>query len=187
MNALHPFAGSSIAVFGAGSVGLSAVLGAVVCGCATIIAVDINDDRLKFAKELGATHTINPAQTDPVAEIQKITGSGVLYSLECTGLPGVFRQAVDCLTLTGVCGFIGVAPIGTEVSLDMNGILFGRTVRGIIEGDAVPDIFIPRMIDLYAQGRFPFDKMIRFYKFEEINKAVEDSETGEVLKPVLQF
>ena len=187
MNALHPYAGSSIAVFGAGSVGLSAVLAAAVCGCAIIIAVDINEDRLKFAKQLGATHTINPQNTDPIAEIQKITGSGVLYSLECTGLPKVFRQAVDCLTLTGVCGFIGVAPLGTEVSLDMNGILFGRTVRGIIEGDSIPDIFIPRMVDLYAQGRFPFDKMITFYKFDEINKAAEDSEKGKVLKPVLRF
>lgn len=186
MNALHPRAGSSIAVFGAGSVGQSAILGAVVCGCTTIVAVDINAERLKVAQELGATHTINPDKTDPIKEIQKITGAGVEYSLECTGYPKVFRQAVDALSRMGVCGLIGVAPHGTEVSLDMETILNGRTVRGIVEGDSIPDIFIPKMIELYKQGRFPFDRMIQFYPLDQINKAAEDSEKGRVLKPVLR-
>jgi aryl-alcohol dehydrogenase len=183
---LHPRAGSSIAVFGAGSVGQSAILGAVVCGCTTIVAVDINAERLKMAREFGATHTINANKTDPVQEIQKITGAGVEYSLECAGNAKVFRQAVDSLARIGVCGLIGVAPSGTEVSLDMEVILNGRTVRGIVEGDSVPDIFIPRLIELYKQGRFPFDRMINFYPFDQINKAVEDSEKGKVLKPVLR-
>lgn len=186
MNALHPKPGASIAVFGVGSVGVSAILGAVVSGCAKIIAVDIKPQRLKFAKEMGATHTVD-AGSDPVTAIQEITGGGVEFSLDCTGIPSVLRQAVDCLTLTGVCGLIGVAPLGTEVALDMNSILFGRTVRGIIEGDSIPDIFIPRMIELYRQGRFPFDKMIRFYEFDDINRAAEESESGLVLKAILRM
>ncbi|MBB3175350.1 aryl-alcohol dehydrogenase [Endobacter medicaginis] len=186
MNALKPEAGSSIAIFGAGSVGLSAVMAARVVGCATIVVVDLNDDRLALAKELGATHTINGGKGDTVAAIQEVTGGeGVQYSLECTGLPKVVRQAVDALRLTGVCGTIGVAPLGTEVALDMNTILFGRTVRGIIEGDSVPDIFIPRLVALWQQGRFPFDKLIRKYKLSEIDTAAHESEIGAVLKAVL--
>ena len=186
MNALKPGAGTSIAIFGAGSVGLSAVMAARVVGCTTIAVVDINESRLALAKELGATHAINGASQDAVKEIQAITGEGVQYSLECTGLPKVVRQAVDCLRLTGVCGVIGVAPLGTEFSLDMNAILFGRTVRGIIEGDSVPDVFIPQLVDLWAQGRFPFDKLVRFYPLEKINDAVQASERGEVLKAVVR-
>lgn len=186
MNALHPKPGSSIAIFGMGSVGLSAILGAVVCGCAKIIGIDVNQTRLDFARELGATHIINPKEADPIKAIQEITGSGVDCSLECTGIPQVFRQAVDSLTLTGICGLVGVAPLGTEASFDMNSILFGRAIRGIIEGDSIPDIFIPRLVELYKQGRFPFDRLITFYSLDKINKAVEDSEKGRVLKPVLR-
>lgn len=186
MNALKPGAGSSIAVFGTGSVGLSAILAAVACGCATIVAVDIHAERLKIAQQFGATHTINSDHTDPVAEIQKFTGTGVEYSLECVGIPKVLRQAVDALTVTGVCGLIGVSPLGAEVSLDMHNILDGRTIRGIVEGDSIPDIFIPQMIQLYKQGRFPFDRMITFYPLDQINQAAEDSEKGRVLKPVLR-
>jgi aryl-alcohol dehydrogenase len=185
INALKPGAGSSIAIFGAGSVGLAAVMAARVAGCATIIAVDLNDTRLELARELGATHVVNAAG-DAVEAIHAITGEGVQYSLECTGLPVVVRQAVDCLRLTGVCGIIGVAPLGTEIALDMNGLLFGRTVRGIIEGDSIPDIFIPQLVALWRQGRFPFDRLITFYPLSEIEAAAHASERGEVLKAVLR-
>lgn len=185
INALEPGAGSSIAIFGAGSVGLSAVMAARIVGCATIIASDIDEHRLALARELGATHTINAKEQNPVEAILALTGEGVQYSLECTGLPAVVRQAVDSLRLTGVCGVIGVAPLGTEISLDMNGILFGRTVRGIIEGDSVPQNFIPRLVDLFAEGRFPFDRLIRTYPMDRIQEAVSASESGEVLKAVL--
>lgn len=93
---------------------------------------------------------------------------------------------MDSLTLTGVCGLIGVSPVGTECAIDMNSIMFGRSLRGIIEGDSVPDVFIPRLVELYKQGRFPFDKLITFYKLEDINKAVEDTEQGKVIKAVLR-
>jgi aryl-alcohol dehydrogenase len=186
INALKPEAGTSIAIFGAGSVGLAAVMAAKVVGCTTIVAIDLQEQRLELARELGATHIVN-ASEPAVEQIQAITGGeGVQYSLECTGLAAVARQAVDSLRLSGTCGIIGVAPLGTEVSLDMNGLLFGRTVRGIIEGDSVPDIFIPQLIELWRQGRFPFDKLIRFYPLSDIQEAAEASERGEVLKAVLR-
>jgi len=187
MNMLQPRPGASIAVFGVGPVGMSAVLAAVVCGCTTIIAVDIIPDRLKKAKEFGATHTINAGEVNPVEAIQDITGGGADFTLECVGNPQVLRQAVDALPRCGVCGLLGVVPPGTEVSLDMDLIMNGRTVRGVIEGDAIPDLFIPKLIELYSQGRFPFDGMITFYPFEEINQAVEDMEEGRVIKPVLKL
>jgi len=187
MNVLRPRPGASIAVFGVGPVGMSAILGAVVVGCTTIIAVDINPERLKMAKELGATHTVNAAKEDPVEAILEMTGGGAEFSLECVGNPRVLRQAVDVLPRLGVCGLLGVVPPGTEVSLDMDLIMNGRTVKGILGGDAIADLFIPKLIELYRQGRFPFDRLITFYPFDEINKAVEDMQKGQVIKPVLRF
>lgn len=187
LNALRPRAGSSIAVFGAGTVGLSAVMAARLCGCTPIIVVDPLPARRELARELGATHVIDPRAESPVEAIRTITGSGALFSLECTGLPAVVRQAVDSLTLTGVCGVMGVSPLGTEISLDLNGILFGRALRGIIEGDSVPDEFIPRLCRLFQEGRFPFDRLVTPFAFEDIQEAVEASERGSVVKAVLKL
>ncbi|MFC1532404.1 NAD(P)-dependent alcohol dehydrogenase [Thermodesulfobacteriota bacterium] len=187
INTFQTKPGSSIAVFGVGTVGMSAILASVVCGCTTIIAVDLHSNRLDIAKEVGATHTINASDTDPVEAIMDITGGGAEYTLECVGNPKVLRQAVDSLALRGICGLLGVVPPGTEVSLDMDRIMNGRTVKGIIEGDSIPDLFIPKLIELYSQGRFPFDRLITFYPFDEIKKAVADMEAGLVIKPILRL
>jgi len=186
INSLRPAAGSSIAIFGCGSVGLAAVMAAKVVGCTGIIAIDLLPQRLQLASELGATHTINPGQADVIEQIRQIKTDGVDYSLECIGLAPVLRQAVDVLNNTGVCGLVGAAPPGAECSLDMNSIMFGRTLRGIIEGDSVADIFIPQLIELYQQGRFPFDRLITYYDLADIDKAAHDMEQGLVLKPVVR-
>jgi aryl-alcohol dehydrogenase len=187
LNVLQPEAGTAIAVFGTGAVGASAIMGAAVAGCTTIIGIDVEQGPLELARELGATHTINSTETDVGEEIANITG-GVNYAIETTAAPEVARQAVDALAPLGVCGLVGAAPLGTEFSLDMNDILIpGKTVCGIVEGDSVPDVFIPRLIELYNQGRFPFDRLIEFYDLQEINRAAENSEQGTVLKPVLRM
>lgn len=186
-NSLHVKVGSSIAVFGLGSVGLSAVMAANVSGCSTIIGIDINPERLKTAKFLGATHTINAEKDDPVSVIKEIFSYGVNYSIESTANPKVFRQAVDSLGRLGVCGLVGGAPLGTQVTFDMNSILFGRTIRGIIEGDSVPDFFIPQLVNLYLQGQFPIDHLITFYDLNQINQAADDLINGRVIKPVLRM
>lgn len=188
LNSLRPEQGSSIVVFGAGAVGLSAVMAAVVAECSTIIAVDLNAQRLQLADKLGATSTIDARSTDVVARIRELTGGiGSDYALETTGVPAVLRQAADALNQGGTCGLIGAAAIGTEAALDMSSLLFGRSVRGIIEGDSVPDEFIPRLIELHQQGRFPFDELVRTYPFADIERAVADAESGTALKPVLTF
>lgn len=185
-NSLRCTPGSSLAAFGAGAVGMCAVMAARVAGCTTIIAVDMKDNRLRLAQELGATHIINAAVTDPVQEIRRITKGGVNYSFESTGVTKVIRQAVDALRPLGVCGMVGQVPPGDEVSLDPWTILLGRTLRGIIQGDAIPQILIPQIVDLYLQGRFPVDRLIEYYPLEEINKAAADSEQGAVIKAVLR-
>lgn len=186
LNSLHPTDGSSIAVFGAGGVGLSAVMAAKVADCATIIAVDLQPTRLELAAELGATHTLDGRDEDLVERITELTGGGVGYAVETTASPRVLRTAVDALGVGGTCGVVGAAPIGTEVALDMSSLLpFGRTVRGIVEGDSVPRLFIPRLYELYRAGRFPFDRLIKTYPFEAINQAAEDSERGRTVKPVV--
>lgn len=181
-------AGSSIAVFGTGSVGMSAVMASVVAGCTTIVAVDLHAQRLQQAEGLGATHGINASGGGVVARVQEITGgAGVDFAIETTGVPGVLRQAVDSLGFGGTCGHLGSTAPGTDVCLDMGGPLFGRSVRGIVQGDSVPGVFIPRLVDLFKRRRFPIDKLITSYPFEEINTAAEDSEKGVTLKPVLTF
>ncbi|MDR2187780.1 MAG: NAD(P)-dependent alcohol dehydrogenase [Azonexus sp.] len=184
INSLKPAAGSSIAVFGCGSVGLSAVMAAALVGCTRIIAVDPNAQRRALARELGATEAFDPTSDNVVEAIQK--SGGVDYSLECTAIPSVFRQAVDSLAVPGVCGLVGAAPLGTEVTLDMNSIMFGRTVIGIIEGQSVPDVFIPKLVELYRQGRLPLEKLVTFYRLDEIDQAARDSADGKVVKAILR-
>ncbi len=188
LNSFNPRAGSTIAIFGVGSVGLSAIMAARLCGCTTIIAADIQPQRLEMAKELGATHLINSKEEDPVERIQEITRGGTDYALECSGIDKVLRQAVDGLNKRGVCGIVGAPALGSEVELDINGLLVGgKKVIGLAEGDSVGDVFIPRLIDLYLQGKFPFDELIRYYNFKDINQAVADMESGKVIKPILRM
>ncbi|GLO13361.1 aryl-alcohol dehydrogenase [Pseudomonas putida] len=188
INALKVTPGSAFAAFGGGAVGLSAVLAAQVAGAATIIAVDVVPSRLALALELGATHVVNSREADPVAAIREITGGGVQFALESTGRPEVLRQAVDALGSRGALGVVGAPPLGTTAQFDVNDLLLGgKVIRGIVEGDSVPKKFIPELVNLYLQGRFAFDKLVRFYDFEQINQAAEDSEKGLTLKPIIRI
>lgn len=187
LNCLKPRQGSSIAIFGAGAVGMAAVMAAKIAGCATIIVVDLNDTRLELAIELGATHTINARSQDSVQGIKEIAPSGVDFSLECTSSPKVFRQAVDCLGTPGTCGLVGSSALGTEGTIDIGSFLFGRTLVGVVEGQSIPSEFVPQLIEYWQQGRFPFEKLVQFYDLEDINQAMTDSESGKVIKPILRM
>jgi aryl-alcohol dehydrogenase len=188
INALQIDVGQSLAVFGAGSVGLSAIMAARLVGAATIIAIDLIDARLDMARELGATHCIDAKTDNPVEAIHKIAGAGVDFSFETTGNLKVLRQAIDALAPRGTCGFVGASALGSEIAVDvMNIMTAGRKIHGIVEGESNPDVFIPRLIELYKQGRFPFDRLITFYPFAKINDAIHDSETGRTIKAVLRF
>ena len=188
MNALIVAPGTTFACFGAGAVGCSAIMAARAVGATTILAIDIVPSRLELAMELGATHAINSKQTNPVEAIRDITGGGVDYSLETSGPPGVLHQAIEALGSLGTCGIVGAPPLGTEVSFDVNNLMLpGKAIRGILEGESVPDIFIPQLIELNAQGRFPFEKLMKFYSLDQINQAAQDSERGGTIKPIIRL
>jgi aryl-alcohol dehydrogenase len=188
LNTLAVPSGASLAVFGTGAVGIAAVLAAAIAGCSTIIGIDLLPARLELARELGATDVIDARSSDPVAEIMRLSAHGVDYALETTGLPGVLRSAVDCLAPLGTVGVIGAPKLGTEVALDVNTILTGgRTVRGVVEGDSVPQLFLPALIRFWEQGRFPVERLITYYDFDAIEQAARDAQDGRTIKPVLRM
>jgi aryl-alcohol dehydrogenase len=188
LNVLRPPVGASLAVFGTGAVGLAAIAAGAVAGCATIIGVDVRPERLELAREFGATDVVDASTRDPVEAIIELTAGGATCSLEATGIPQALRQAVECTAPTGVCGVVGAPAFGTEVALDVNEILVqGRTIRGIVEGDSVPSVFLPMLVELWERGRFPVDRMMAFYDFDRIEEAVRDAESGSVVKPVLRM
>lgn len=165
LNRLKPEFGSSIVVYGAGAVGLSAVMAARIIGCQHIIAVDVHDNRLALAKEL--------------------TGGGSHYAVETTGVPPVVKQSLNALRPLGTVAVIGITP---EMNLDVHNDLMaeGKSMVGVIEGDSIPRVFIPQLITYFKAGQFPFDKLVKFYEFDQINQAFEDSASGVTIKPVLK-
>ncbi len=180
MNSLQVPKGASIAVFGTGAVGLAAVMAARLAGADPIIGVDIRPARLALALELGATHVIDNRHEDIAARIGEITGSGVDYVLEITGDAKLHQLAIDVLNPCGTVALIA-SPDG---ALALPG---GRKTLGIIQGDAVPQDFIPKLIGLYRAGRFPFDRLEEFYDFGDINQAIADAKGGHAIKPVLRI
>lgn len=188
MNSLEVSEGASFVVFGAGSVGLAGLMGAVVQGATTIIAVDLHDARLETARDLGATHVINAESDDIIGQIRKITGAGAQFALDTTGLPGVIRQAVDALAPKGKAAVLGAPVPGSEISFDYTDFMsLGKTLIGVVEGDSDRDHFIPHLVSLWKEGRFPFDKLVRFYEFDQINTAIADSQSGETIKPIVRM
>lgn len=188
INALKVTPASSFVTWGAGAVGLSAVLAAKVCGASIIIAVDIVESRLALAKELGATHVINSKTQDPVSAIKEITQGGINFALESTGRPEILKQGIDALGILGKIAVVGAPPLGTTAQFDVNDLLLsGKTILGVVEGSGAPKKFIPELVELFKQGQFPFDKLVKFYPFEDINQAALDSHQGITLKPIIKI
>lgn len=187
INALQVRPATSVVVFGGGGVGLAGAMAALASGATTVIVVDINEDRLALATKLGATHIINGTDNDVVEKIKEITGGGAHYAMDTTGNMKVVQASHQCLRIGGTTAMVGLSVPGTPVELEHMGILDGRNIIGVVEGAAVPQVFIPQLIDLYHAGKFPFDKMIKEYPFEKINEAFHDSHTGDTIKGVLVF
>ncbi|MEG0438130.1 MAG: NAD(P)-dependent alcohol dehydrogenase [Solibacillus sp.] len=186
INGLKPELRSSIAVFGTGAVGLAAMIAAKIEGCSTIIAIDIHDSRLELAKELGATHTINSKIDDPIARVQEITnGKGVNYSVETTGVSAVMKTALTVLSKGGVFAPVAISKNSLEVIPTGEITMASKSIIGVIMGDGIPQLSVPQLVEFYKEGRFPIDKLVKYYKFEDINQAAKDSVTGEVIKPIL--
>jgi aryl-alcohol dehydrogenase len=188
MNGLEPLPGEALAVFGVGTVGMSAIMAANLIGCEPIIAIDPVPERRDMALRLGAHHAIDPAAQDPVAGVIALTDAGALHALECTGIPAVFEQALACLAPRGTLGLIGAPPPGSHASVDLGNLLGkGIRIRGLIEGESQIDAFIPHLVELFQDGLLPIDKLVRFYELEQINEAVADSLEGRAIKPILRM
>lgn len=187
-NVLKPVTGSTVVVLGAGAVGLSAVMAAALTPATTIVAVDRVGERLSLARELGATHTVNAAEADLGEALAEITGGqGADGVVETTGNVGVLRQGVDALAARGTLVVVGAPPFGTEVALDVNGLLGGKQVVGLTLGDAETQTFIPALVRLVKEGRLPLHRLISTYPFGDIDQAVRDMGAGKAIKPVLTF
>ena len=187
LNSLKVNTGNSLVVFGAGSVGLSAIMAANIVGCNNLVAVDINNERLNIAQKLGATHIINSKNENVIDKINEITnGKGSDFSLETAGTETTFKNAIDCLSNLGTCGIVTTPLKGQMFPFSPTSILLGgKKLIGILMGSSIPEIFIPKLINLYIKGKLPFDTFVKYYKFNEINQAVEDSKKGKIIKPIL--
>ncbi|MFB7634801.1 NAD(P)-dependent alcohol dehydrogenase [Streptomyces sp. NPDC056149] len=185
LNVLRPPRGSSLAVFGAGSVGLSAVMTAAAEGC-RVIAVDPLPARRATALKLGATTALAPdTVADVAAEIRQHTDGGAHFALDTTGRPDVITQAIGALTQRGTLALVGV---GGRAEFDIMTVLTkGIRIRGVIEGDAAPADFIPQLITRYREGLLPLDEIITEFPFHDIERAAQAATTGEVIKPVLRL
>lgn len=189
LNELRPHAGSSVAVSGTGAVGLAAIMAARVVGATTIIAIDIHDARLALAKELGATDTINARSADTLKELLSMTRDrGVDYILDTTAVPQVLVNLAKALSIRGTLALVGAARPGTEAPFEVGSSLVrGWTFKTIVQGSSVPQDFIPRLVALWQQGRFPVERLTTTYKLQDINKAFDDSKSGATVKPVIVF
>jgi len=184
LNSLKVGQGQSFAVFGAGSVGLSAIMAARLAEASQIIAVEINPARRALALELGASAVIDPAREDPVAGVRELTGGGADFVLNTTEVRAVYLQGIAALGPQGTFGFVTWP--GGELGLDLSPVLLGgRRIQGIVQGDSEPGVFLPRLIEHHRQGRFPLEKLIAVYPFSEIATALHDSESGIAVKAVL--
>jgi S-(hydroxymethyl)glutathione dehydrogenase/alcohol dehydrogenase len=188
LNTAKVVPGSAVAVFGAGGVGLSAIQGALIAGARMIIAVDVFENKLAMARQLGATHIVDASSRDAVAAIRDMTGGGVDYSFEAIGLKETAEQCFDCLRPGGTAPIIGMIPMGQKIELDGNAFLREKRIQGSSMGSNRFKVDMPRYIDFYLQGRLKLDEMITSRRrLEDINDAFRAMKAGEVARTVLML
>lgn len=190
MNVLKPTEESSVVVFGLGTVGLTALMASKYLRAKQIIAVDIQASKLPIARDLGATDLINARETtDVVAEIKKLTGGkGADFAVDCSGVPKVIEDAVNCTGMFGKTATVGVAPTGAKINIDpLQYLLFSKTYVGVREGDSMPPEYIPKLVEMQRNGEFPVEKIVKVYDYKDFGQALHDLHEGSVVKPVIQW
>jgi aryl-alcohol dehydrogenase len=187
MNSLDTQPGSSVLIAGGGPVGLAAVMAAAARGAKTIILSEPFGERRTLAESLGATHTLDPTAGALPEQVRAIVESGVQYAFDTTGNPAVIEAIFGSVAYHATVGLVGV-PADPAAALPLGlfqGLVLGVTVKNIIEGDADPEAFIPELLALHAEGRFPFEKLITTYPLSSINEALADQASGKAIKVVL--
>lgn len=186
-NVLNPAPRETIVIFGAGAVGLAAVMASKINSCSKIIIIDLNDERLSLAKSLGATDAINAGGSGVLEQVQKMTGGGANYAIDAVGVKETVRSAIECVKPGGKTVLLGANEISSDFTVGLATLILNRTVCGAIIGDQIPKLLIPRLLELAQNGLFPYQQLIQTYSFKDINKAIEDTENGKVVKPVVVF
>lgn len=187
LNELQPIPGSSIAIFGAGNVGLAAIMAARLTGATRIIAIDKEPTRLALARELGATHTIEHG-ADTVAELKELTGDRLDYSMEATDGSNLVAEAIAALGVLGTCAMVGGAKMTASVTFNHPDVLMhGKRVMGVMGGGGQSPMFLESLMQLQLQGRFPVERLMRSYPFAQVNQAIDDSDAGVTVKPILKM
>jgi aryl-alcohol dehydrogenase len=188
LNSLRLSTGESLAVFGAGAVGLSAVMAGHLLGANPLIAIDVIPERLELAQDLGATHTINPNDGNLLVQLRDLVPYGIDATLETSANEAALEAAIQSLGSGGRCGMVIAPHLGQKYPFSPSDVFTrAASLIGIIQGSAVPRVFLPTLLDLHRQGRFPFERMIRCYELSDINQAFEDARAGRTIKPVLQI
>jgi NDMA-dependent alcohol dehydrogenase len=190
VNAAQVRPGSLVSVFGAGGVGLNVIQTAALAGAGMIIAVDLRENKLEFARQFGATHLVNASQGDAVEQVRAITGGrGVDYAFEVVGLPSTMRQAFDVLAKCGVAVVVGIGPTKADVSIPVIPLAWeDRVLMGTLYGSSRPRLDILKLIELYGAGKLKLDELLtRSYPIEQINEAYAALERGEVARSVVTF
>jgi len=189
-NTIQPKKGSTIAIFGLGGIGLSALMATMLFDCSKVIVIDVQNEKLGLALEIGATHTINPLEEDPLKAIARITnGENVDYSVEATGLARIIELAFNVIKRNGgLCVFASHPEHGEKISLDPFELICGKQIKGSWGGMSNPDIDIPKFAELYKKGKLPLEKLIsKRYKLSEINDALDDLENKRVGRPLIEI
>lgn len=189
-NDLKPADGSRLAVFGLGGIGMSALMASQLYRCASVIAIDVSDEKLMLARSFGATHVIDAKTCDPVAEIKNLTGGqGADYAVEASGQVRVIEQAFESVRRGGgVCVFASHPEHGARIAIDPYELICGKQIRGSWGGGSDPDRDIPLFAQLYRDGKLPLEKLIsRRYSLEAINEALSDLEGMRVGRPLIEI
>lgn len=189
-NDLNPAPRSSIAVFGLGGIGMSALMATMLYDCARVVAVDVSAEKLSLAREFGASDIVDATRTNPVEAIRELTGNaGVDYAVEASGQARVIEQAFESVRRGGgLCVFASHPPHGERINIDPYELICGKRIRGSWGGECVPDDDIPKFAKLYREGRLPLQKLIsRRYSLDQINDALDDLERGEVGRPLIEI
>ena len=188
LNTARVPAGSTVAVFGCGGIGLSAVNGAAIAGADRIIAIDTVSSKLDVAKQMGATDVINASNVDPVEAIRELTGGGVEYSFEAVGLKVTAEQAFKCLAWGGTATVIGMVPFGTNIELHGYDFLREKKIQGSSMGSNRFRVDMPKLLNAWKRGSLKLDHLITSHiKLEEINEGYARLKSGEVLRQLIDF
>lgn len=190
LNEIKPKENTTIAIFGLGGIGLSALMATKLFNFEKVIAIDIEDKKLQLALEFGATHIINSKNTNPIEEINKLTNNqGLDYSVEATGVAKIIELAFKSVKKGGgLCVFASHPQNGDLISIDPFDLICGKQIKGSWGGACLPDKDLPKFFKLYKEGKLPLEKLLeKSYTLEEINQALDDLENRKVTRPLIKI